>query len=194
MKIKKLILGLIVIMSSSFLTGCGKNSEFEDKVKENLDILQSNITQMHIKVEDLENKVKIIKESVEIPTTARYTEKEVKFDSIRVASNKVKEFQDSVAVGKNGNINVIVDVLNTTEETLSNMICQAYMVYTKNDKVIDRQFIDIRFEALPKSTRRNLVFENIPIKESDIKHELSIELRDSNGNLITNFYKEVFPK
>ncbi len=91
-------------------------------------------------------------------------------------------------------MDVLVDIVNTTDKNLSDMVCQLYVVYEENGKMIDRHFVDARFDVLSKSTRRDLKFEKIPVKSPNIKHTLKIELKDKKGNVISSFSKEIFPK
>ena len=193
---KKYLLACLTTICALAMVGCGSKEEvtFEDKVKQKFEITDTTISELSALVEDLQAQVNILKDITGASTSIEFKKDDVNFDSVRVASTKIKKFENSVAVLANSEMDVLVDIVNTTDKNLSDMVCQLYVVYEENGKMIDRHFVDARFDVLSKSTRRDLKFEKIPVKSPNIKHTLKIELKDKKGNVISSFSKEIFPK
>ena len=193
---KKYLLACLTTICALSMVGCGSKEEvtFEDKVKQKFEITDTTISELSALVEDLQAQVNILKDITGASTSIEFKKDDVNLDSVRVASTKIKKFENSVAVLANSEMDVLVDIVNTTDKNLSDMVCQLYVVYEENGKMIDRHFVDARFDVLSKSTRRDLKFEKIPVKSPNIKHTLKIELKDKKGNVISSFIKEIFPK
>lgn len=187
---------LLLPMSAFFLVGCSSTEEsFEDKVIRKFTYVDSSQKQLEATVEDLAAQVKILKSEIGLTDISRFTNKEINFSSIKVlAEGAETNSKDEIRISGNTEFKVNVDVLNTTNENLSQLICQMYVTYTKDGTYLDRYLLDTRFDILPASVRKQIEFKNIPVKGSDVDHELTVILKDINGNEITRFVKKIYVK
>lgn len=189
---KKKILLILLVVASFSLVGCGKKEEsFEDKVVRKFTYVDSAQKETDAKIEDLLSQVDILKREVGISDTPKFTDEEINFSSIKVAAKSAKEFEDSVTLAPNSEFNLSIDVMNTTEENLSQLIVQAYVTYKLDGKYFDRHLVDTRFDVLPKSVRKEIKFEGIPTKGANYEHILTVIIKDVNGNAITTFNKKI---
>lgn len=190
---KKKFLLLLLPISALFMTGCSSDEEsFEDKVIRKFTYVDSAQKQLEATVEDLTAQIKILKNEVGISDRANFTDKEINFSSIKVLANGAETNSNGdVRISGNTEFKVSVDVLNTTKENISQLICQMYVTYTKDGAYLDRHLLDTRFDVLPASVRKQIEFSNIPAKGSDVDHELTIILKDATGNEITRFTKKI---
>ena len=187
---------LLLPMSAFFLVGCSSTEEsFEDKVIRKFTYVDSSQKQLEATVEDLAAQVKILKSEIGLTDISRFTNKEINFSSIKVlAEGAETNSKGEIRISGNTEFKVNVDVLNTTNENLSQLICQMYVTYTKDGTYLDRYLLDTRFDILPASVRKQIEFKNIPVKGSDVDHELTVILKDINGNEITRFVKKIYVK
>lgn len=193
---RKKILLLLLPMSAFFLVGCSSKEEsFEDKVIRKFTYVDSSQKQLEATVEDLAAQVKILKSEIGLTDVSRFTNKEINFASIKVlAEGAETNDKGDIRIAGNTEFNVNVDVLNTTNENLSQLICQMYVTYSKDGTYLDRHLLDTRFDVLPASVRKQIEFKGIPAKGSDVDHELTVILKDVSGNEITRFTKKIYVK
>lgn len=191
---KKIILTLIAISCIS-LVGCtNKEESFEDKVIRKFTYVDSAQSKLEAKVEDMEAQIEILKKEVGLSDTAKFTEKDINFSSVKVQAKEAKSSEGEVLLPANSNFNLSIDVMNTTEENLSQMIVQAYLTYNRNGQYYDRHLVDTRFDVLPKSVRKQIEFKDIPVMDANTEHILTIVIKDVKGSTITSFEKTIHVK
>lgn len=189
---KRKVLLMICMISILPLVGCSKNQEsFKDKVIRKFTYVDSSQKQLEAAVEDLAAQVSMLRDEVGVSYTPQYTEDDINFSSIKVAATSATIKDDFVVLPQNSDFNLILDVMNSTDENLSQLICQTYVTYKLNGQYYDRHLLDTRFDILPKSVRKQIKFESIPTKASNIEHILTVIIKDLNGNAITTFEKKL---
>ena len=189
-KILLVLLGLSIFS----LTGCTEKEEsFESKVARKFTYVDSANNELAARVEDLEKQLENIKSQVGITDTPSFTEKEINFSSIKViAKDAIGSKSGNVKVPANTKFNLKMDIMNTTEENISQLTAQAYVTYSENGLYKDRYLVDTRFDVLPTSVRKNIEFKDIPVMGANIEHTLTVIIKDIKGNEITRFEKKIF--
>lgn len=192
---KRIILALLIISSIS-LVGCTSNEEsFESKVARKFTYVDSAQSKLEAQIEDMAAQIEILKREIGLTDTAKFTEKDINFSSVKVKAKDAKGSEDGdVLVKANDKFDLSIDIMNTTEENLSQMIVQAYLTYSKDGQYYDRHLVDTRFDVLPKSVRKNIEFREIPTKDANMEHKLTIIIKDVKGSTITTFEKKIYVK
>lgn len=193
---KKRIILALLIMSSISLVGCTSNEEsFESKVARKFTYVDSAQSKLEAQIEDMAAQIEILKREIGLTDTAKFTEKDINFSSVKVKAKDAKGSEDGdVLVKANDKFDLSIDIMNTTEENLSQMIVQAYLTYSKDGQYYDRHLVDTRFDVLPKSVRKNIEFREIPTKDANMEHKLTIIIKDVKGSTITTFEKKIYVK
>lgn len=192
---KRKVLLMICMISILPLVGCTKKKEsFEDKVIRKFTYVDSAQKQLEATVEDLTSQVKMLRAELGISSTPAYTDNEINFSSIKIAAKSVANENNTIVLKENSEFNLKVDIMNSTDENLSQLTCQTYVTYKRNGQYYDRHLLDAKFDVLPKSVRKQIEFKSIPTKESDVEHLLTIIIKDLNGNTITTFEKKLTVK
>lgn len=191
---RKLLLVIFTIGALS-LVGCSSQEEsFEDKVVRKFTYVDSAQKQLEAAVEDLTSQVSLLRTELGISSTSKYTDKDINFSSIKVAAKSVTNAGDTIVLDADSEFNLKIDVMNSTDENLSQLTCQAYLTYNLNGQYYDRHLVDTRFDVLPKSVRKQIEFKSIPTKGSNIEHILTVIIKDLNGNAISTFEKKLTVK
>lgn len=191
---RKLLLVIFTIGALS-LVGCsGQEESFEDKVVRKFTYVDSAQKQLEAAVEDLTSQVSLLRTELGISSTSKYTDKDINFSSIKVAAKSVTNAGDTIVLDADSEFNLKIDVMNSTDENLSQLTCQAYLTYNLNGQYYDRHLVDTRFDVLPKSVRKQIEFKSIPTKGSNIEHILTVIIKDLNGNAISTFEKKLTVK
>ena len=185
----KKTLATLLIFSSALLIGCGQEESFEDKVKRKFTYVDAAQNKLEAQVQDIASQIEILKSEIGLDNTTKFTEKDINFSSIKLVAKEVQSSNGDVILPSNSEFNLNIDIMNATDENLSQMIVQAYLTYNKDGKYYDRYLVDTRFDVLPKSVRKQIEFKDIPVKNSNMEHILTIVIKDVKGNVITTFEK-----
>lgn len=189
---KRKLLLMILAVGTLSLVGCSNKEEsFEDKVIRKFTYVDSAQKQLEATVEDLTTQVNLLRSELGISSTAKYSEKDINFSSIKIAAKSVANTGNSVVLDADSEFNLKIDIMNSTDENLSQLTCQAYVTYNLNGQYYDRHLVDTRFDVLPKSVRKQIEFKSIPTKGSDIEHILTVIIKDLSGNAISTFEKKL---
>lgn len=192
---KRKLLLMIFTIGALSLVGCSSQEEsFEDKVVRKFTYVDSAQKQLEAAVEDLTSQVSLLRTELGISSTSKYTDKDINFSSIIIAAKSVTNAGDTVVLDADSEFNLKIDVMNSTDENLSQLTCQAYLTYNLNGQFYDRHLVDTRFDVLPKSVRKQIEFKSIPTKGSNIEHVLTVIIKDLNGNAISTFEKKLTVK
>ena len=192
---KRKVLVMICIISTLPLVGCtGKKESFNEKVIRKFTNVDSAHKQLEATVEDLASQVNLLRAELGISSTAKYTDKDINFSSIKIAAPSVAYEKNTIILKENSEFNLNIDIMNSTDENLSQLTCQAYVTYKLNGQYYDRHLLDTKFDVLPKSVRKQLEFKSIPTKANNIEHILTVIIKDFNGNAITTFEKTLTVK
>lgn len=186
-----------IFLTASLFTGCGTVSDDEfnalkGAAGERFDFLESQIKICRDKIIDLQTELENVRIISGIKSTPLVSSEELKFSSIRVAAINAKDFEESVVVPADSTFNVVVDTINVSEKELAQYICQGYLTYYSGENYLDRQVTDVRFDIMPKSVRKNISLDGFESKGADVKHVLTIVLKDIYSNEIVKFEKEIF--
>ena len=191
---KKRLCAILCIMLSLSLVGCSsEEASFEDKVILKFDYTDADINELRALTEDLYAEVNTLKSAMNLNTSPTLTSEDINFSSIRLVAkeNQGQEYEDTAAVKIDSTFNLSIDVMNSSEESLSKLTCQAYIIYKNGDTFYDRYMLDTQFDVLPKSVRRNILLSDFPVKDSSLTHTLVVNIKDTNGNIITEFEKDL---
>lgn len=187
---RKILLAFLTLTMFSFV-GCSKEESFEDKVVRKFTYVDSAQRQLEATVEDLASQVAILRSEIGISDVSKYKEDDINFSSIKVSGPSAVSAGGSAILKADDKFNLSIDVLNSTDENISQFICQAYLTYKMNGEYYDRHLVDTRFDILPKSVRKQIEFKDIPTKGVDVEHVLTVIIKDVNGNEITKFEKKL---
>lgn len=187
---KKLL--LLLILSSSLFVGCGAKEEtFEDKVVRKFTYVDSEQNKLKAEIEDMQAQIELLKSATGFDEKPKFTEKDINFSSIKVLAKNAKSAQGEVAVGPNSKFDLNIDVMNATDENISQFTVQAYITYNKDGQYYDRYLVDTRFDVLPKSVRKKIEFNDMPTLGGNVEHILTINIKDLKGNIISSFEKQI---
>ena len=191
---KKRLCAILCIMLSLSLVGCSsEEASFEDKVILKFDYTDADINELRALTEDLYAEVNTLKSAMNLNSSPTLTSEDINFSSIRLVAKESQgqEYEDTAAVKIDSTFNLSIDVMNSSEESLSKLTCQAYIIYKNGDTFYDRYMLDTQFDVLPKSVRRNILLSDFPVKDSSLTHTLVVNIKDTNGNIITEFEKDL---
>lgn len=195
---KKIIYLLSTIfLTASLFTGCSAVSDDEfnalkGAAGERFDFLESQLKICRDKIIDLQTELENVRILSGVKNNPLVTENELKFTSIRVAATNGVVFEESVKVPANSKFNVIVDTINVSEKELAQYVCQAYLTCYSGENYLDRQALDVRFDIMAKSVRKNISLNGFETKDANVKHILTVVLKDIYSNEIVKFEKEIF--
>lgn len=186
-----------VFLTASLFTGCStvSSDEFNSlkgAAAERFDFLESQLKICRDKIIDLQTELENVRILSGVKNNPLVSSEELKFSSIRVAAVNGIMFEESVKVPANSKFNVIVDTINVSEKELAQYVCQGYVTYYSGENYLDRQVSDVRFDIMPKSVRKNISLDGFESKGADVKHVLTVVLKDIYSNEIVKFEKEIF--
>lgn len=182
----------VLVLSSSLFVGCTKEESFEDKVIRKFTYVDSAQSKLEAQVEDMAAQIELIKDAVGYNEKPKFTDEDLNFSSIKVLAKDAITEKGQVAVNANSEFNLNIDVINTTEENISQYIVQAYLTYNRDGQYYDRYLVDTRFDVLPKSVRKKIEFKDIPVLGKETEHILTVIIKDLKGNAISTFEKQIF--
>lgn len=188
---KKTLL-LFLALSSSMFVGCTKEESFEDKVVRKFTYVDSAQKKLEAQVEDLAAQIELVKSAVGYDEKPKFTDKDLNFASIKVIAKEAQTEKGEVAVNPNSEFDLSIDIINTTDENISQYIVQCYLTYNKDGQYYDRYLVDTRFDVLPKSVRKKIEFKDIPVLGKETEHLLTIIIKDLKGNAISTFDKKIY--
>lgn len=188
---KKTLL-LFLALSSSMFVGCTKEESFEDKVVRKFTYVDSAQKKLEAQVEDLTAQIELVKSAVGYDEKPKFTDKDLNFSSIKVIAKEAQTEKGEVAVNPNSEFDLSIDIINTTDENISQYIVQCYLTYNKDGQFYDRYLVDTRFDVLPKSVRKKIEFKDIPVLGKETEHLLTIIIKDLKGNAISTFDKKIY--
>lgn len=192
MKKKRMLMLISSIGLSLFLIGCGeKEVSFEDNTTSKLNSLRSTTLTLQNQVSELQKQVDSLKQSSNMDADNTITKDNVKFSSIKLETLKGIKDNGVVTVGENLKINLKIDILNASEKDLNQYDCQIYMKYMSGENTVDIYQDNVIFDAQSKYLKKDIQFKDIQIRGTNVKHVLTINIKDRFGNVITTYEKEL---
>lgn len=181
-----------LMLSASLFVGCSKEESFEDKVIRKFTYVDSAQKKLEAQVEDMVAQLELVKNAVGYNEKPKFTSEDLNFSSVKVLAKEALTEKGEVALRPNTEFDLSIDVINTTDENISQYIVQCYLTYNQNGTYYDRYLLDTRFDVLPKSVRKKIEFKDIPVLGGDTEHILTLIIKDLKGNEITSFEKQIY--
>lgn len=198
MKKRLLALTICIAGTSALFTGCSLGSSDYDSLKAATGARFAEHDSMFQiykdKILELESEINNLKVISGLKLEPEVNDEDLKFSSIKIESEDAGVSEDTAVINANSTFNVNVSLINASSLELNQYVCQAFLSYYEGDNYLNRYMSEERFNLAPKSTLGDIRFNQLESKGSNIKHVLTIVLKDLYGNEITRFEKELVVK
>ena len=187
MKRTHVLLTGLILTTPLFLGGC--SNDFKDNVAKGFISAAGSMNEMRVEIEDLQSQIKAIKQQLNMPTEAKLSKEDVKFNSIKVLTTSGQEYEDTVQLASGSEFGIAVEILNTTEEDLKNLSCVVSVEYYNGDNF----FNTFRKIYSPISADSKIVTRGIEVNGLELSPNhnnlLKIEIKDAYGNTVNEYKK-----
>lgn len=198
MKKRLLALTICIAGTSTLFTGCSVGSNKYDSLKAATGARFAEHDSMFQiykdKILELEAEINNLKIISGLKLEPEITSENLKFSSIKIEAENAGVSEDTAVINANSTFNVNISLINASSLELNQYVCQAFLSYYEGENYLNRYMSEERFNLAPKSTLVDVKFNNLESKGSNIKHVLTIVLKDLYGNEITRFEKELVIK